>query len=65
MGNGASIGGSRATSRTSGTANTIQRHPVFNVIVPLKRPNSTINEEEFQRGRNRFTRQLTTSCKDT
>ena len=46
MGNGASIGGSRATSRTSGTANTLQRQPVFNVIVPLRRPNSTINEEE-------------------
>ena len=46
MGNGASIGGSRATSRTSGTANTLQHQPVFNDIVPLRRPNSTINEEE-------------------
>ena len=46
MGNGASIGGSRATSRTSGTANTLQCQPVFNDIVPLIRPNSTVNEEE-------------------
>ena len=46
MGNGASIGGSRATSRTSGTAATLQRQPILNDIVPLRRPNSTINEED-------------------
>ena len=47
MGNGASsIGGSQATSRTSGTAATLQRQPILNDIVPLRRPNSTINEED-------------------
>ena len=47
MGNGASsIGGSRATSHTSGTAATLQHQPILNDIVPLRRPTSTINEED-------------------
>ena len=47
MGNGASsIGGSRATSRTSGTAATLQRQPVLNDIVPLRRPTSTMKKRK-------------------
>ena len=45
MSNGvSSIGGSQGTSHTSGTTNTLQCQPVFNDIVLLRRPTSTINE---------------------